>query len=173
MSWWVPRARPPCCFVWMDQSFITRDHWGLGNAFQRVCRFATGFVHRISTGDSGKKRHWLSLLSWWVWDIELEDFLLVGFVYPLIVFKGVRCLFHEGDCFQLIFIPLPILLAAVELNWLGLGNSPAYMSKLLVFRSDIWISKVGRGYSTLRLCLLRFLGMSPEMPEWIRWRLVL
>ena len=91
--------------------------------------------------------------------------MLGDFVYPLIVFKGVKGVFHEGNCFQRVFVPLPILPAAVELNWLGLGNSSDYMSKYLVFRSDIRISKVGRGYCTLRLCLLRFLGMSPEMTE--------
>ena len=100
-----------------------------------------------------------------IWDIELKDVLLVDFVDPLMVFKGVKGFFHEGNCFQLVFVCLPILPAGVELNGPGLGNSSDYMSKQLVFRSDIWISKVGRECSTLRLCLLRFLGMTPEIPE--------
>jgi len=91
--------------------------------------------------------------------------LLVDFVDPLIVFKGVKGFFDQGNCFQLVFVCLPILPAAVELNCLGLDDSSDYMSKWLVSRRGIWTSKMDRGYSTLRLCLLRFLGMFPEMPE--------
>jgi len=171
MSWWVWGARPSWYFIRMHWSFIARDYWGLGNAFKRVCWFAAGYGHWISAGDPRKERHWVCFLSWGFWDIELDDVLLVDFVDPLIVLKGVKGFFHKGDCLYLVLVRLPILPAAVELNCLGLYNLSDYMSKQLVSRSDIWISKVGRGYSTLRLCLLRFLGTSPEMPEWIRWRL--
>ena len=91
--------------------------------------------------------------------------MLVDLVDTLIVFKGVKGFFHEGDRLRLLLVRLAILLAAVELNCLSLDNLSDYMSKQLVSRSDLWISKVGRGCSTLRLSLFWFLGMSHELPE--------
>ena len=51
----------------------------------------------------------------------------------------------------------------VELSWFG--QSSDYMSKYLVPPRDIWILKMDRGCSTLRLGLIHFLSVFQEMAE--------